>query len=155
MLLFVSHDRHFVNQLATRIIELKSDGLVDFQGSYDEYIEREGDDHLDVDTVALQAKKEKKKGEEPKQSWAERKRQRNKKAQLPKRRDQILQKIESLEAERKVIVERYAEPTFYMDTPNQEIEALERKKTKLDRQIQDAMNEWEAVESEIASLADV
>jgi ATPase subunit of ABC transporter with duplicated ATPase domains len=58
-LLFVSHDRHFVSQLATRIIELKADGLHDFHGTYDEYLARQGDDHLDVETVVLRAKKAK------------------------------------------------------------------------------------------------
>jgi ATPase subunit of ABC transporter with duplicated ATPase domains len=42
-LVFVSHDREFVSSLATRIIELKPDGAyVDFRGTYDEYLEREG-----------------------------------------------------------------------------------------------------------------
>ena len=58
-LLFVSHDRHFVSQLATRIIELRADGLRDFQGTYDEYLARQGDDHLNVEQVVLRAKKDK------------------------------------------------------------------------------------------------
>ncbi len=58
-LLFVSHDRHFVSQLATRIIELRADGLRDFQGNYDEYLARQGDDHLNVEHVVLRAKKDK------------------------------------------------------------------------------------------------
>ena len=37
-LIFVSHDREFVSSLATRIIELTPDGVVDFRGSYDEYL---------------------------------------------------------------------------------------------------------------------
>jgi len=37
-LLFVSHDREFVSSLATRVIEIKGKELVDFQGSYDEYL---------------------------------------------------------------------------------------------------------------------
>ncbi|MEY4718583.1 MAG: hypothetical protein RL563_1201, partial [Pseudomonadota bacterium] len=37
-LIFVSHDREFVSSLATRIIELKPDGIVDFQGNYEEYL---------------------------------------------------------------------------------------------------------------------
>ena len=38
-LLFVSHDREFVDGLATRIFELKAGGtLADFRGSYDEYV---------------------------------------------------------------------------------------------------------------------
>ncbi len=37
-LIFVSHDREFVSSLATRIIEIRDGALVDFQGSYDEYL---------------------------------------------------------------------------------------------------------------------
>ena len=37
-LIFVSHDREFVSSLATRIIEIKDQKLIDFQGSYDEYL---------------------------------------------------------------------------------------------------------------------
>ncbi|MBV1879525.1 MAG: ABC-F family ATPase [Pseudomonadales bacterium] len=37
-LIFVSHDREFVSTLATRVIEIKDQEVVDFQGTYDEYI---------------------------------------------------------------------------------------------------------------------
>jgi ATPase subunit of ABC transporter with duplicated ATPase domains len=37
-LIFVSHDREFVSSLATRIIEIKADGVVDFAGNYEEYL---------------------------------------------------------------------------------------------------------------------
>ena len=46
-ILFVSHDRWFVDKLATRIIELRPDGLLDFPGTYAELIARDADDHLD------------------------------------------------------------------------------------------------------------
>jgi ATPase subunit of ABC transporter with duplicated ATPase domains len=38
-IIFVSHDREFVSSLATRIIELKTDGYEDFAGKYDAYLE--------------------------------------------------------------------------------------------------------------------
>jgi ATPase subunit of ABC transporter with duplicated ATPase domains len=42
-LIFVSHDREFVSALATRVIELRTDGSVsDFKGSYEEYLEAQG-----------------------------------------------------------------------------------------------------------------
>jgi ATPase subunit of ABC transporter with duplicated ATPase domains len=42
-LLFVSHDREFVNGLATRIIELKPGGTIsDYRGTYDEYLAAQG-----------------------------------------------------------------------------------------------------------------
>ncbi|MFT7288119.1 MAG: ATPase subunit of ABC transporter with duplicated ATPase domains [Halieaceae bacterium] len=37
-LIFVSHDREFVSSLATRIIDIKDGELVDFQGTYEEYL---------------------------------------------------------------------------------------------------------------------
>jgi ATPase subunit of ABC transporter with duplicated ATPase domains len=37
-LIFVSHDREFVSSLATRIIELTPEGIVNFSGSYEDYL---------------------------------------------------------------------------------------------------------------------
>ncbi|MBT4147201.1 MAG: ATP-binding cassette domain-containing protein, partial [Gammaproteobacteria bacterium] len=37
-LIFVSHDREFVSSLATRILELSPSGIVDFRGTYEEYL---------------------------------------------------------------------------------------------------------------------
>ena len=37
-LIFVSHDREFVSSLATRVIEIKGQEVVDFQGTYEEYL---------------------------------------------------------------------------------------------------------------------
>ncbi len=52
---FVSHDRHFVAQLATRVIELRGEAgdhnrtegatVVDFSGTYEEFLERQGSDY--------------------------------------------------------------------------------------------------------------
>ena len=37
-LIFVSHDREFVSSLATRVIEIKDQKMIDFQGTYEEYL---------------------------------------------------------------------------------------------------------------------
>ncbi len=42
--IFVSHDREFVSSLATRIIDLKPSGIVDFKGNYEEYLRSQGID---------------------------------------------------------------------------------------------------------------
>lgn len=42
-LFVVSHDREFVNAVANRIIIMRGDGsLIDFKGSYDDYLSSEG-----------------------------------------------------------------------------------------------------------------
>jgi len=47
-LIFVSHDREFVSSLATRVIEIRDQGMTSFQGSYDEYLASQ----LDIPRVA-------------------------------------------------------------------------------------------------------
>ena len=37
-LIFISHDREFVSSLATRVIEMTPDGIVDYSGTYEEYL---------------------------------------------------------------------------------------------------------------------
>jgi ATPase subunit of ABC transporter with duplicated ATPase domains len=41
-LIFVSHDREFVSSLATRVLEVKENEVVDFQGSYEDYLTSQG-----------------------------------------------------------------------------------------------------------------
>ena len=41
-LIFVSHDREFVSSLATRIVELRADGITDFNGNYEDYLRSQG-----------------------------------------------------------------------------------------------------------------
>jgi ATPase subunit of ABC transporter with duplicated ATPase domains len=38
-LFFVSHDREFVSSLATRVIELTPSGVIDFRGTYEDYLQ--------------------------------------------------------------------------------------------------------------------
>lgn len=39
-MLIVSHDRYFINKVATRILELKKDGVTEYLGNYDYYLEK-------------------------------------------------------------------------------------------------------------------
>ncbi len=52
---FVSHDRWLVSRLATRVLEIRTDGVTDFTGTYNEYLDACGDDHLDVEVALRQA----------------------------------------------------------------------------------------------------
>jgi ATPase subunit of ABC transporter with duplicated ATPase domains len=154
-LVFVSHDRWFVSKLATRILEITPDGLRDFSGTYAEYLERSGDDHLDASAVASKAKAETPRGKSvppPAEglSWEEQKKRRNRLQSLPARRDKVLAAIERDEARRAEIAALYADPEFYVKTKNDVIAALEREDAALVKSIAAAMAEWESLEIEIA-----
>jgi ATPase subunit of ABC transporter with duplicated ATPase domains len=157
--IFVSHDRWFVSELATRIIELTPAGPNDFPGTYAEYLSRCGDDHLDGDAVVLKAKRARAEatatdgagsGASSAVSWEEQKRRRNRAAQLPKLRDKVMAAIEAAEARKQAIHDRYADPAFYAQTSHDEIDALGEEMAALDPKIEALMAEWEGLEREIA-----
>jgi ATPase subunit of ABC transporter with duplicated ATPase domains len=160
-LLFVSHDRAFVSALATRILEVTPDGFRDFPGTYEEYLARCGDDHLDADAVVLRAKKEKSAAaaeggparaptDDKGVSWEEKKKRANRLKQLPARRDEVVLAIEAAEARKAEIHARWCEPNYYEKTSPDEIAAIEEEEKALGPKIEALMAEWEALESELA-----
>ena len=42
----VSHDRDLISSFATRLFVFTNQGLVDFRGTYEEYVEKMGGDEL-------------------------------------------------------------------------------------------------------------
>jgi ATPase subunit of ABC transporter with duplicated ATPase domains len=50
-LLLVSHDRHFVNQVANRVIAVTHKGIKDFKGSYEAYLKYYQQDYLSLDVA--------------------------------------------------------------------------------------------------------
>jgi ABC-type multidrug transport system ATPase subunit len=153
-LLFVSHDRWLVAELATRIIELTPTGPRDFPGTFAEYLERSGDDHLDAEAVLKRAPKVAK-GKSPDKglSWEAEKKERNRIAALPGKRDKLLARIEAAEARKKEIAAYYEDPTFYQRTPQAEIDRLVQESDALHDEIEKLLVEWEAIEAEIAATS--
>jgi ATPase subunit of ABC transporter with duplicated ATPase domains len=157
---FVSHDRAFVSELATRVVEVRADGLQDFAGTYAEYLAKLGDDHLDGDAVALKAKAEKKtapaggaKAEGTIESWEDQKKKRNRANQLPKLRDKLLAEIAAAEARKAEIAAIYADPGYFQRAKHDEIDALVKENEALGPKIDGLVGEWEAIEREIEDEA--
>ena len=151
--LFVSHDRWFVSALATRVIELTPAGPRDFPGTYAEYLERLGDDHLDGDAVAARARAEKRAAAPlvapTGENWEDQKRRRNRLAQLPKLRDKVLAELTAAEARKAEIQAKYADPAFYQAATPGEVDALVKEEATLAPRIDTLMAEWEALEREL------
>jgi ATPase subunit of ABC transporter with duplicated ATPase domains len=163
-LILVSHDRWFVAQLATRVVEISRTGIRDYLGSYEEYVHACGDDHLDADAVVLEATREqrKRKGEatttaakapRPEGNGAAPRRNQGRRIQLEKRRDELTAGIE--EAERRVaeIEARFCAPGYYESTPAEAAAALDRERLSLQEQVQRLIAEWERIETELEGVA--
>ncbi|NQF16964.1 ABC-F family ATP-binding cassette domain-containing protein [Brevibacillus sp. HB1.3] len=58
-ILFVSHDRYFLNKIATRVLELTGDGVTSYLGNYDYFVEKKQElEELAAEQAALPAKKQ-------------------------------------------------------------------------------------------------
>ena len=161
-LVFVSHDRWFVSRLARRILEIGKDGINDFRGTYDEYLEKCGDDHLDAEQVLLKVRREKKKergrtggpGGNGSGGAADRE-TRQRLGQLASRRDEVAATVERLEARVHEINEVFCDPTYFDRTSHEAVRKLEGEQKKLNGQIGELMGEWERLEEEIDALVGV
>jgi ATPase subunit of ABC transporter with duplicated ATPase domains len=160
-LILVSHDRWFVGQLATRVVEISSAGIRDFRGTYEEYVHSCGDDHLDADSVVLKAKREEKRGREkesasgarrdggaparePARSDAAQRRR------LEQRRDEITAGIEAAEARVGEIDATFARPGYFQAAAPEEMASLNEERTRLQERVARLMEEWERLEGELA-----
>jgi ATPase subunit of ABC transporter with duplicated ATPase domains len=156
-LIFVSHDRWFVSQLADRIFEISPKGINDFRGTYEEYLERLGDDHLDAEAVLRMRREQKKKAAaapvpaadlDP----AEARRRQQRQKELKKRLDLVTSQVENSESRVHAINEMFCDPTFFDRTPREQVKKLEGEQKTLSAKVEELMAEWERIETEMAEL---
>jgi ATPase subunit of ABC transporter with duplicated ATPase domains len=154
-LIFVSHDRWFVSQLANRVLEISPRGIQDFPGSYEEYLERLGDDHLDAEAVLRMRREQKKKSAAraavPALDDRERRQRRR---DLGRRRDDITTAVEQAEARVHTINEMFCDPTFFDRTSRDQVRKLEDEQKRLNAKVVELMATWEEIETEMASLSE-
>ncbi|HKH44583.1 MAG TPA: ATP-binding cassette domain-containing protein [Thermoanaerobaculia bacterium] len=154
-LIFVSHDRWFVSQLANRILEISPKGINDFPGTYEEYLERLGDDHLDAEAVLRLRREQKKKAAAAKgnggPSLDDKQRQKLQK-DLTKKRDEVTSAVEKAESRINAINELFCDPTFFDRTAAGEVKKLENEQKTLSSKVEELMGEWEKLEGRISEL---
>jgi ATPase subunit of ABC transporter with duplicated ATPase domains len=153
-LVFVSHDRYFVDALATRVIELRRDGVTDFRGTFAEYLGAQNDDHLDGDAVAARARDERRAqgttAATAAQTWEEQKKKKNRQKELEKRRDQLLAEIDTREAAKRTLEARWGEDGYFERTAPDEVRRQQDQVAALDAAIAELVAKWEEVEGELA-----
>lgn len=136
-LIFVSHDRWFVSELATRILEITPQGVQNFLGTFEEYLDKCGDDHLDAKAVVKE-----KKNKEPKVRVDNSEQKR-----IASRMARVTAEIERLETKQKEISARFCEPKFFEKTPVQEQKALQEAQRQISSELEKYFAEWEKLGS--------
>ena len=160
-LILVSHDRWFVSRLATRVVEIRADGILDYPGTYDEYVHACGDDHLDADVVLQKAKDrpERSAGDSRRGGSAnadgvsagKRARDRRRREEM---RDEVTARIGEIETRTEEIDQIFCRPDFFDQAAPDEVTRLESERSALGEEIEELMTRWEQLERDLAALDD-
>ncbi|WP_047979534.1 ABC-F family ATP-binding cassette domain-containing protein [Ornithinibacillus contaminans] len=137
-IIFVSHDRYFINKIADRVVEMQQGGATVYLGDYDYYLEKKQEE---AELAQLQAEKEIKPIQnEKKLSFKEEKKLQSEQRKRERRIASIEEMIEKLEEELVSLEVKMTEPEVY---ENHE-KALEytNKTTNVKQEIEQLMEEW-------------
>ena len=138
--LYVSHDRYFINRTATRILELTNHRLVNYIGNYDYYLEKK-EELTSVYAPRFQEEKPMEKVSSTKQDWQQKKEEQ---ARIRKRENDLKKTekaIEELENRDKEIDEELAKPEVATD-PSKCI-PLSTEKAEITGKLEDLYEKWE------------
>ena len=143
-LLFVSHDRYFINQVADHVIDLRNGGIRIYNGNYDDYLDNFAKRKDLIDDVKVDI--EKPKTSENKLSWEEQKALNAKKAKLKRDLDKIEKSIEETEDKKaKLEADLWDEKNATNSVKLQEIQSgIDECENKL----LELMEEWEKLSLE-------
>ena len=144
-LVVISHDRYFINRIATTIAEVGGGNATLFPGDYDTFLERHAQLESPVPGEAADNEREAKK--ESKRTEAE---ERNRRYRVRKVHEEKVGRIEAeiapLEARVKAIEAMQADPETYRDA--QRARELGREKLDIDARLTDLYAAWEAAATE-------
>jgi len=154
-LIVVSHDRHFLNLVCTRIIALTQQGMSDYHGNYAEYVAVHGEDFL-ARVMATSKQKEKATGvklAKIQQISSEERREIQKKiSQHEKRIERLQETMDGYERVIKEIDAQFAKPEFFDNASTHEIAELSQNKKQQEAAIKEAWQEWEAMDHALKEL---
>lgn len=143
--LFVSHDRYFINRTATRILELKDQTMINYLGNYDYYLEKK-DTILNTggiinETVNRREAEKQASKANAVADWAKQKEEAAKKRKLENAIAKVEEEIEKLEQELALIEEKQADPSIATNSAklNEWMSKYNDVKTKLNP----LYDEWE------------
>ena len=162
-LAFVSHDRSFINALATRVIDVDHGKLREYLGNYDDYLERRRLESLGAAPTATakpaspksEPKEEARAADVPAASKAERARAREQRKAQERVQRQIArleEEIHAREAEHEALGWKLGAPEIASDA--ERLQALQADRDALQSAIDDLYADWERLSDEAAALAD-
>ena len=143
-ILTVSHDRYFINRVADRVIEMRPDGVKEYLGNYDDYLEKKRREEAGLEDAAASGMT---KTQLDKQRRKERLLREGKKA-LEKQLEAAEARIADAEKEIQDLEARMADPELYQ-RPDEARETA-RRHAELQAGMDALYEEWEALSEAVS-----
>ncbi|WP_207911752.1 ABC-F family ATP-binding cassette domain-containing protein [Bacillus thuringiensis] len=144
-LLFVSHDRYFINRVTTTVVELSTEGAQEYLGDYDYYVEKKNEM---IERAAFE-QQEQQENQAPVQktvaqeklNYLEEKERKQLERQRTRKIEELEQNIVEFEEEIATLEDQLCLPEIYADY--EKASEITSKKQTLQEQLEACMAEWE------------
>ena len=141
-LLFVSHDRYFINRVATHVLELSENGSTLYLGDYDYYVEKKAEVEMaqaEEDLTSNQAKEA-----SPVNDYQAQKESQKEARKLMRQIENLEAEIEELETQSQAISEQMLETN-----DAEKLMELQAELDKISHRQEEAMLEWEGLSEQV------
>ena len=146
-ILFVSHDRYFINKIANKVFDITEEGYNIYLGNYDYYLEKR-----EQEKIAKRLKEEKIAEVVVKEvnDYVLSKEEKRRIRKLERTRDELIVQIDELESKIKIVNEELMKEEVYTDAVK--TQEWNGKLKKLTSELEEKNNSWLEVEEELESI---
>ena len=141
-LLFVSHDRYFINRVATHILELSENGSTLYLGDYDYYVEKKAE--VEVSQTEETSTSNQTKEASPVNDYQAQKESQKEARKLMRQIENLEAEIETLEIQAQAISEQMLETN-----DAEKLMGLQAELDKINHRQEEAMLEWEELSEQV------
>ena len=141
-LLFVSHDRYFINRVATHVLELSENGSTLYLGDYDYYVEKKAEVEVRQNEEASTSNQEKE--ESPVNDYQAQKESQKEARKLMRQIESLESEIEELESKSQAISEQMLETN-----DAEKLMEMQAELEKISHRQEEAMLEWEELSEQV------
>ena len=146
-ILFVSHDRYFINKIANKVFDITEEGYSLYLGNYDYYLEKR-----EQEKIAKRLKEEKIAEAVVKEvnDYVLSKEEKRRIRKLERTRDELIVQIDELESKIKIVNEELMKEEVYTDAVK--TQEWNGKLKKLTSELEEKNNSWLELEEELESI---
>ncbi|MEH7301261.1 ABC-F family ATP-binding cassette domain-containing protein [Neobacillus drentensis] len=140
-ILFVSHDRYFINRIATKVLELSRHGSMEYLGDYDYYLEKKLEqEELAALALAASTKKASQVEALEKNSYQQDKESKKLERQRKRKLEEIEGRIEELEEQIQECEQQLCDPVVFQN--HEKVLEINIKSEKAKAELEQLMEEW-------------